>query len=486
MKTNAIIILCLSVLLVTSCVDTDLDPVGKRYATQEQLQELAKTDPEKALLINTGIEDGQYAFMREYSTNFDDTGGRHDDFGQKSIDLGTDLLSNDMVQVVDHWFGNYYTYRGRTQVFSTTRIIWNFYYKIIRNLNSVITQIDPDIEDERFVHLRSRALALRAFCYFNLIRVYQYTYQGNESKPGIPLFDGGEIAIGSRAEVSKVYDLILSDLETAIVGIEGYSRSEKGKIDKSVVAGIYARVLLETGTDWSKCITMAQTAKAGGTLISGNEWVTSGFDEISSSGWLWGADIDAETSTIYASFFSHVATNNLGYAGLLGVYKSIDKRLYDAIPATDIRKTAFGSDYKNYKFEDATFFQGDYVYMRVAEMYLIEAEAKARSGDHSGAANVLFDLVKTRDTGYTKSSNTGQALIDEIILQRRIELWGEGFAWFDMKRTKTPLIRKYPDTNHPIFGRKDFAATANEFLFQLPEKEIINNNDISPGDQNPL
>lgn len=486
MKKNILKLSLIYILLLTSCVDTELDQHGKRFATQEQLQKLAKTDPEKALVINVGIEDGQYAFMRQFATNSDDTGSRHDDFGQKSIDLGMDLLSNDMVQVVNHWFGNYYSYRGRTQVFSTTRIIWNFYYKIIRNLNSVISQIDPEIKDPRFVHLRSRALALRAYCYFNLIRVYQYTYQGNEAKPGIPTFDGGDVIIPSRAKVSEVYDLILSDLETSIIGIDGFNRDDKGKIDKSVVAGIYARVLLETGTDWAKCISMAKTAKAGGTLISGSEWASGGFDEISSTGWLWGADIDAQSSTIYASFFSHVSTTNAGYAGLLGVYKNIDKRLYDAIPATDIRKTAFGADYKNYKFEDATNFQGDYVYMRVAEMYLIEAEAKARSGDDNGAADILYDLVSTRDSSYTKSTNKGQVLINEILLQRRIELWGEGFAWFDMKRTKTPLVRTYPGSNHPLFGEKNFSPTANEFLFQIPEKEIINNNDISPGDQNPL
>lgn len=472
-------------LAVFSCKEEDFEDDAKGLVTQQQLQELAASSPEAALTINIGVEDGQYAFMRTYSTNFEQTGGRHDDFGQKSIDLGMDLLSNDMVQVQDHWFGNYYAYRGRTQDFSTTSIIWNFYYSIIRNVNSIIAQIPEDATDSDLVHLRARAMGLRAFCYFNLIRVYQGTYQENQTAPGIPLYTELESDAG-RAPVQAVYDVILSDIDWAYNNITGYVRSTKEKLNKEVIAGLYARILLETGTNWTLCAQMASEAQAGGSLISGSEYASSGFDDISSSGWLWGSDINNETSTIYASFFSHVGTNNPGYAGLLGIYKSIDMRLYNAIPDTDIRKSAFLPDYRNLKFEDATFFEGDYVYMRVAEMYLIEAEALARSGNNAGAAQVLYSLVSTRDSAYTLSTNTGQALIDEILLQRRIELWGEGFAWFDMKRNGVALERDYDGSNHALFGNFNFPVNDNSFLFQIPESELNNSEFINAGDQNPL
>ncbi len=68
---------------------------------------------------------------------------------------------------------------------------------------------------------------------------------------------------------------------------------------------------------------------------------------------------------------------------------------------------------------------GDPVYMRAGEMYLIEAEAKAKYNDAT-AQDVLFTLVSNCDPGYVKSTKTGQALVDEIILQRRMELWGKG------------------------------------------------------------
>jgi hypothetical protein len=87
--------------------------------------------------------------------------------------------------------------------------------------------------------------------------------------------------------------------------------------------------------------------------------------------------------------------------------------------------------------------------MRTAEMFLIEAEAKARLGtDDVGARAALFTLAKNRNPSYTLSTNTGAALINEIMLQRRVELWGEGFRFLDLKRLDLPLDRN--GSNHNI------------------------------------
>ena len=87
-------------------------------------------------------------------------------------------------------------------------------------------------------------------------------------------------------------------------------------------------------------------------------------------------------------------------------------------------------------------FVGDYIYLRNAEFYLTRAEALARLGREDEAQQLLYDLNTTRDPGYVKSGNTGQALIDEIILYRRIELFGEGVASFDMARLGIGLDRQ--------------------------------------------
>ena len=87
---------------------------------------------------------------------------------------------------------------------------------------------------------------------------------------------------------------------------------------------------------------------------------------------------------------------------------------------------------------------GNLNHFRSAEMYLIEAEAKYRQGKPDvEVQNLLVELNNTsgRNTGYT-CTKTGVDLLDEIKLYRGIELWGEGFDWFDMKRWNEPVIRK--------------------------------------------
>jgi len=211
---------------------------------------------------------------------------------------------------------------------------------------------------------------------------------------------------------------------------------------------------------------------------------------------MWGADIDNESSTTFISFFSHFDSSAGGYGGIgfgLG-YKIIEARLYDMIPDTDLRKAAWvapgdtSSPYPeltNTKFIDGTgVFEGDYSYMRASEMYLVEAEAKARLGDAT-AADVLFEIVSNRDPGYVRSTSTGDALVEEIYLQRRIELWGEGVSWFDLKRLKKPLDRSGAGSNHRSFGLVDIDVEGDFFRMQIPQGELNSNPNLNGSDQNP-
>lgn len=124
--------------------------------------------------------------------------------------------------------------------------------------------------------------------------------------------------------------------------------------------------------------------------------------------------------------------------------------------------------------------------MRAAEMYLIEAEAQARQGGakETAAQNTLFSLVTTRDPDYVTSTNTGTALIDEILLQRRIELWGEGFRFFDLKRMNLPLNRNGANfVSAVIAGLYDVPAGDVRWEFLIPRDELNANKAVV---QNPL
>jgi starch-binding outer membrane protein, SusD/RagB family len=118
---------------------------------------------------------------------------------------------------------------------------------------------------------------------------------------------------------------------------------------------------------------------------------------------------------------------------------------------------------------------------------LIEAEAQARQGGakEATARNTLFTLVSTRNPSYVLSVNSGTALIDEILLQRRIELWGEGFRFFDLKRMDLPLNRNGANfVSAAIANLFDVPAGDPRWEYLIPRAEL-NANAALAGQQNP-
>jgi hypothetical protein len=124
--------------------------------------------------------------------------------------------------------------------------------------------------------------------------------------------------------------------------------------------------------------------------------------------------------------------------------------------------------------------------MRSGEMYLIEAEALARLDKPVEAAAVLESLVKPKNALYV-APLIKDALIAEILLQRRIELWGEGFSLLDIKRLKQGLNRPSGTGNHQPAVAVVYTLPAEDktFLYRIPQAEIDANASIDLDDQNP-
>lgn len=99
----------------------------------------------------------------------------------------------------------------------------------------------------------------------------------------------------------------------------------------------------------------------------------------------------------------------------------------------------FGSQYKFWGLDG--YGTDGWPFMRGAEMLLTEAEAACHNGNYEVAKKLLLELNEKRNPNYT-CNLTGEALLEEVKLQRRFELWGEGFNWFDLKRWGEPLVRK--------------------------------------------
>ena len=210
---------------------------------------------------------------------------------------------------------------------------------------------------------------------------------------------------------------------------------------------------------------------------------------------MWGFIHTPETETTYASYFSHISNLAPGYAGLNYCAKLIDARLYSQIAEDDYRKTLFNGaagdasqptagaklPYANLKFGNTGDWTMNYIYMRAAEMVLIEAEALARQGQNAQAATVLAELMKNRQPSWNQST----VEVSDVLLQRRIELWGEGFAYFDLKRTNQGIDRNYTGSNHLAGYLHTIPAFDKRWTYQIPQTEMQENSHIQDNEQNP-
>ena len=157
------------------------------------------------------------------------------------------------------------------------------------------------------------------------------------------------------------------------------------------------------------------------------------------------------------------------------------KALFNGPEGDDTQPTAAASGaYANLKFGSDGHMTEDYVYMRAAEMYLIEAEALAHLGKNTEAAQVLGELMECRQPSWNEETVT----VEDVLLQRRIELWGEGFAYFDLKRNNLGFVRDYEGTNHMEGFIFDLEPQLPDWTYQIPQKEIQENTHISLDEQN--
>lgn len=463
--------------LLLSCSKDFLDKTPESFIDKDQLGTSATA--------SLGTLKGVFAGLRSYGI----TGyGGHEDYGHKSVLSLMDLMGNDVVMLYPNWCMFNYNYTGRVSTNTRSHMPWFTYYIQIKNTNTIISSIAEDEADADLKQIRGQALALRGYFHFMLTRIYGPTYVGHESDLAIPI--NADSLSTKRDKVSDVYTQIVSDLTKGIQALDGYERPNKEFIDKQVAQAFLADVYLEMGK-YADAAQMAHAARQGYALLTESEW-KNGFYDITQNETMWGVQINSELTTFVASFFSHFDNTGEGYAEDGNI--CIDKRLYDEMSNTDYRKSSYfganGGKYKgtefdpyiSLKFRDGTpdGTEGDYIYLRSAVLYYIEAEALARSGKAGEAQSVLFEITSKRDRGYVKSSKTGDALINEIITQKRIETWGEGFAWFDLKRLNKGVVRTYPGSNHPAFGKLDFPAGSSKFLFMIPQAEVDANPDILP------
>lgn len=487
MKKIKLIFTIIIFLFVFGCSEDFLDLEPQAQVTPEQLSEL----PESKLVgVFQGKLNGVYGFLQR-NGNIE----REPHSGVRSWDIVSDMMASDIVMTREGygWYWDSYKINEHVATYRRTNGVWQTCYNQIYTLNGILETMSEIPEDPNLRAIYAQAATLRAFHYFKLINWYQQPYMENADAPGVPVIITSSAEPTGRGTVQQVYDQIVADLDAAT---QAYSDPDVATLtntaaNASVTAGLYAYVAMTMG-NYSKAAEKANEAKAGFPLMSPGEWLD-GFHTITNPEWMWALEINSETTGYYDSFFSHMSNIDPGYAGAIRMYKVIDAALFNQIDETDCRYEAFSYNGQpfSFKFYDAPELSGDwlspYVFMRSAEMYLIEAEAKVRSGNETSARQVLSELVTARCYGedpYNISLLSGQDLLNMIHLQARIELWGEGKSLWYAKRFHRTFVRNYEGTNHTEI-LDNYSWNDPKLIHLIPQNEINNNPEISEDDQNP-
>ena len=494
-KIYAISFVTLLVFSFTGCKKDFLEVQPTQFLTEQQVAEAAKNNPD----VVAGSVSGIYTLMFQTGT-----GGSsplaHDDFGQKGYDIYSDLLSGDyaLSASVYNW------YRQLTELTATVDFTrnenyypWRYYYRIIRSANQVISALGgndavPALDANK--HLLGQAKALRAYGYYYLAQFYATSY--DPAAEILPVYTDPAQQNQPKSSTQVVYDLIVKDLTDAISLLDTFERTAKNQINKYVAEGLLAYTYAAMGGNANNILAKNLTAdiitNGGFPLTTATEVVYTGnpaiggFNNVNTPSWMWGVDITLDNGLDLVSWWGQMDLYTYSYQSA-GDVKAIDKGLFDAIPANDVRKGQFLNTPTSgfylaptKKFYDPGRVQDgqrnittDYIYMRVDEMYLLNAETAAKSGDEATARTSLKALLTLRvpSTTYVDAL-TGQALQNEIYLQTRIELFGEGKSYLAMKRNKATIKR---GTNHLSFVGVSIPYNDPRLTFSIPQSEVQNN-----------
>lgn len=400
---------------------------------------------------------------------------------------------------------------------------WSDTYDVVQDLNLMIGEVDDeqvDMDEAQLMQYRAEAYTLRAFMFHSLARTMGYepgTEGAQQWDQSIvlqtsPVIEREDIEHKERATVDEVYDQIRSDLDEAesrFTEIGGFG--VQNRANEAFMHGVRARVELYAG-EWEAAAQSAEDAINAfpGGLVSDAQGIADmfvdggGLDEEGNpidrnpgqhqeALMLLTIDPDTEASTGGDSF-----TNNgpAGYTSDQWGAQLPTQLVIDMYEEDDYRFEGWYEDCYNYQDDEAfgncdavndeglslLKFNGakgslvdDMPYMRLAEMYLIRAEAEAKISDNPGDGIGYLNELREARNAEAKDAESMEDFEDLVLRERVRELASEGHRFFDLKRLERDI--QFPD------GGTKFRTDSHRIISPVPLEQLgINENlDENPG-----
>lgn len=511
---------CTATLSLNSCIEETFPTNG---ATTDQLGSSAKAT--EALLWA----------MPAFANDVETVVGNHWEWGYGSLIHIRDVMTGDLAipsSPYSIWYHFWYNNSGIGPNTSASQFIWNYYWKFVQTTNNLISAVNPETATEMQLGYLGAGYGFRAMLYLDMAQSFEFlendavssiNSSGNDVKgltvPIVTETTSEETARNNpRATREQMAEFILSDLNKAEEYIVHLDIATKTLPHLDAIYGLKARYYMWLG-EYASARDYARRAinETSSDPMTESEWLdpTTGFNQLDY--WMWGSQLQAEDAAVqtgllnWTSFMSVEALYGYAWANGGGMMNMIDAHLYSQIADTDFRKKAWkapqGSalegqtvfiipeqaalvpDYASVKFRPAQGNTSDYTvasasaypFMRVEEMYFIEAEAAAHLNASEGKTLLENFMKSYRDPSYVCNNSD---VVFEVLLQKRIELWGEGTTFYDIKRLDLSVTRGYPGTNWTDAARFNTDGRPAWMNFSIVTTEE-NNNEALRGWENP-
>lgn len=309
---------------------------------------------------------------------------------------------------------------------------WKSSYRFIYAANRCIEEVNKSttLSPAVMQMIIGEAKFIRAFCYYYLVNLFgdvpliiSTDYQSNQSL--------------SRTAKTLVYDQIISDLKDAQhLLLVSYPSGERARPNKLAATALLARVYI-TVQDWVNAEATASNVISSGVYnlnVNLNNVFLSNSNET-----IWQLKPVAPSRNTWEAFYliptsSTVAPTYLLTSSFINSFESNDQRKISWAKAHLFGGQTHYYPYK-YKVQSGTTVTENYIVLRMAEQYLIRAEARAQQNNILGSQSDI-NQIRNRAGLSNTTSNDKASLLSAIEQERRVELFAEwGHRWFDLKRT---------------------------------------------------
>jgi starch-binding outer membrane protein, SusD/RagB family len=354
--------------------------------------------------------------------------------------------------------------------------------------NKIIEEVMASTEGSELTKtsLQAEAYAGRAWCNLLLINFYGKPYNAATAAtdPGFPLITKADVN-GSdyrRASVQQVYDLIVSDLTTAIPGLINTGVPHRVRMSKAAARGLLAKVYIFMGK-YAEALPLLNEAISN----LAQSTVTTGFYNFNTSFPGFPTTVN-DIENVYAKNMSNVYLNGTQSMVWLtpeaaALYGPTDVRLSKWYANT----TTFPNGLKLVRRGATTTSAWG---VRVPELYLFRAEVKARAEDLTGAVSDLEFLRQNRmpaaDAKVPAAAQTSKMALLTFIMEERIrEFAVQGFRWYDMRRLSADPLFPTINYQHRVYDvngvvKETFTLNkVDQFVFSMPPKIVGENPNIN-------